>query len=135
MEFESECKLTYFLFVNTCILAYLHTGILAHRHTFNSSISRGAFTPNNYKTCNRGEGFQFLPRKSRQERLMVLIYLIYNSLSSNIYMAHRKVNSPKRLENGEIFFWDTPSKLHKNASLCNFFYIFLLIMMGKLQKK
>ena len=68
------------------ILAYLHTGILAHRHTFNSSISRGAFTPNNYKTCNRGEGFQFLPRKSRQERLMVLIYLIYNSLSSHIYI-------------------------------------------------
>ena len=31
-----------------------------------------------------------------------------------------------------IFFWDTPSK---NAFLCNFFYIFLLIMMCKLQKK
>ena len=24
------------------------------------------------------------------------------------YMAHRKVNSPEHLKNGEIFFWDTP---------------------------
>ena len=52
-----------------------------------------------------------------------------------IYMAHRKVNSPKHLKDGEIFFWDTPSKSHKNAFLCHFFYIFLLIMMWKLQKK
>ena len=50
-------------------------------------------------------------------------------------MAHRKVNSPKHLKDGEIFFWDHPSKSHKNAFLCNFFYIFLLIMMWKLQKK
>ena len=50
-------------------------------------------------------------------------------------MAYRKVNSPKHLKDGEIFFWDPPSKSHKNAFLCNFFYIFLLIMMWKLQKK
>ena len=36
-------------------------------------------------------------------------------------MAHRKVNSPKHLEKGEILFWDTPSKAHKNAFLCIFF--------------
>ena len=39
----------------------------------------------------------------------------------SIYMAHSKVNSPKHLENGEILFWDTPSKSHNNAFLCNFF--------------
>ena len=50
-------------------------------------------------------------------------------------MAQCKVNSPKHLKDGEIFFWDPPSKSHKNAFLCNFFYIFLLIMMWKLQKK
>ena len=41
MEFESECKLAYFLFVNMCILApfptfllaFFHTCILAYWHT------------------------------------------------------------------------------------------------------
>ena len=35
----------------------------------------------------------------------------------------------------EKFFLRPPSKSHKNAFFCNFFYIFLLIMMCKLQKK
>ena len=90
-------------YLHTCILAYWHTGILAHRHTFNSSISRGAFTPNNYKTCNRGEGFLFLPRKSRQERLMVLNSIIcyYLPLSSKICYGGEGLKSL-------LFWWNFP---------------------------
>ena len=36
-------------------------------------------------------------------------------------MAHRKVNSPEHLKNGEIFFWDTPLKI---AQICFFSYFF-----------
>ena len=51
---------------------------------------------------------------------------IYQKLFQNrhffIGMAHRKVKSPENLENGDIFFWDTPSKKQENAfSFCKFF--------------
>ena len=51
----------------------------------------------------------------------------------HIYGTPQRKQS-KNLTDGEIFYWDTHSISHKNAFLCNFHYIFLLIMMWKLQK-